>query len=549
MYYLKGLPREYFKKISRTESRARKTDKGDPMKDSQEKIEADALIIGGGIAGGTAALTLADEGALVILATRAKSLQESNTFYAQGGIVYEGKDLVADILAAGAGVSNPAAAKILASEGPGLVDEILINRLNVPFDADSSGLERTKEGGHGVARIIHCADETGRAIETALATEILNHPNIEVLLETTAVDLLTPAHHSKNRLAVYETLTCAGAYLLDQRTGQVARCFAPQTILATGGLGQIYQHTTNPEGARGDGIAMANRAGARIINLEYIQFHPTAFYRIGAPRYLITEMARGKGARLVDQYGNPIMDKYDPKGDLATRDIVARSLYKEMVATRASCVYLDLKSYIKREDILKDFPNIRKTLLPYGIDILEDLVPVVPAAHYSCGGVFADVETAETTVRNLFAVGEVACNGLHGANRLASTSLLEGLVFGRRAAAAILNAPIAPSKMYLNDILPWENFGNEEDDPSLIAQDLQNIRAIMWNYVGLERTTRRLARARVELSHAERLVEQFYQNAAISDSLLGLRNIARTAVLVAEAAWENKTSVGCHYRN
>jgi L-aspartate oxidase len=524
------------------------------MRKFRERIDTDVLIIGGGIAGGTAALELADAGIKVLLVSRATELSESNTRYAQGGIVYKAKEndsaekLSADILRAGAGLSNIKAVRILSREGPKLVERILIERLNVDFDRDGSELLRSNEGGHSTARIIYHADETGKAIESALVSAVMKHRNILVLPETTAVDLLTPAHHSSNRLAVYEPLSCVGAYLLDQRSGKVARCLARFVVLATGGLGQIFEFTANPEGARGDGIAMANRAGARIVNLEYIQFHPTAFYHIGAPRHLITEAARGDGAKLVDRHGTIIMEKYDPNGDLATRDIVARSIYQEMMATGASHVYLDFRTYIPKERILKHFPTIRETLQVYGVDILKDPVPVVPAAHYSCGGVLADVETGETNVKNLYAVGEVACTGLHGANRLASTSLLEGLVWGARSAAAIMANKTRHATGFLEDISPWQSLAEEIADPSLIAQDLRTIRGIMWNYVGLERTTPRLARARIELGQIERSVELFYQNSEMSDSLLGLRNIVRTAILVAKAAWENKQSAGCHFR-
>jgi len=519
----------------------------------KENIYTDVLIIGSGIAGGIAALSLADSGISVTLVSRTISLLESNSYYAQGGIIYKGeidspKNLINDILEAGAGIGNPKAAEIIAREGPTLVENILINRLNVNFDKSGHKLSRTREGGHSINRIIHHHDDTGKAIETALIKSISHHPKITSLSNITAIDLLTPAHHFSNKLAIYEPLSCVGAYLFDQKTGFVIRCIAKSTILATGGLGHIYEFTTNPNGARGDGIAMANRAGARIINMEFIQFHPTAFYHPEAPRFLITEAVRGEGARLVDSKGKPFMQKYDNKRDLATRDIVAHSIYQEIVSTGVNNVYLDLKSYIPRAKILKHFPMIRKTLLEYGIDITKQLIPVVPAAHYSCGGVYADVETGETNLKNLYAIGEVACTGLHGANRLASTSLLEGLVWGKRAAVAIQNRIDKLNKISLRDINPWQYSGNLDVDPSLIAQDLQTIKGIMWNYVGLERATSRLARARVELSHIERSVEQFYYNSKVSDELIGLRNIARTAVLVTEAAWENKQSIGCHFR-
>lgn len=523
--------------------------------DMEEEINTEVLIIGTGIAGCTAALELADAGIETTLITRTEKLFESNSYYAQGGIIYKGKGgedspdkLAADILTAGAGMSNKAAVDIISKEGPAMVEKILINKVGVDFDKNDGELSRTKEGGQAVKRIIHRADETGKAIEEALVKEILRHPKIHILANVTAVDLLTPAHHSEDRMAIYEPLSCVGAYILDQKTGKVDRCLAKQTILATGGLGQVYEFTTNPEGARGDGIAMANRSGARTVNLEYIQFHPTTFYHSDAPRFLITEAARGEGARLVDFRGQPFMQKYDKRGDLATRDIVSRSIYREMLATGADNVYLDLRSYISSEKIISRFPNIRETLLCYGIDILKDLVPVVPAAHYSCGGVYADARTGETTIRNLYAIGEVACTGLHGANRLASTSLLEGLVWGGRAAGSIKERIKDPVSIFMKSIKPWQTSDSKEVDPSLIAQDLKTIRGIMWNYVGLERTAPRLVRARIELGHAERSVEQFYQDGKISDALLGLRNIARTAVLIAEAAWENKQSAGCHYR-
>jgi len=522
----------------------------------KEKIETQVLIIGSGIAGCAAALELAAAGISSVLVTRAKDLFESNTYYAQGGIVYEGapgedspEKLAADIMTAGDGMSNPAAADIISKEGPGYVKKILIDRAGVDFDLAGGKLSLTREGGQKVARIIHHADHTGKAIEDALARAVANNPKIKIMAATTAIDLLTPAHHSENRLAVYEPLSCCGAYLLDQETGTVARCFAAKTILATGGLGRIYEFTTNPEGARGDGVAMADRAGVRTINLEFIQFHPTTFYHPASPRFLITEAARGEGARLCDKNGTPFMQKYDPRADLATRDIVSRSIYKEMLATGVKNVYLDMRSYIPPEKIANRFPNIKETLSAYGIDITKDLIPVVPAAHYSCGGVYADVLTGLTTINDLYAIGEVACTGLHGANRLASTSLLEGLVWGARAAQSIKEcAAIKPASAYWESIGPWKVSGDGVADPSLIAQDLQTINGIMWNYVGLERNAPRLSRARIELGHAERSVEHFYQNSTLSDALLGLRNIARTAVLVAEAAWANKKSAGSHYR-
>ncbi len=517
-------------------------------------IQTEVLIIGSGIGGGTAALQLADAGVPVTIVTRASEPADTNTYYAQGGVIYQGQNdapalLAEDIHRAGAGLCNPKAVKILAAEGPSRVEEILLKKLNVPFDYTTEGnLSVAREGGHGMPRIIHAADATGKAIEIALLKALQAHPNITLLTGHTAVDLLTPAHHSLNRLAVYEPYACVGAYLLNQRTGQVITALAKKTVLATGGLGQIYLRTTNPQGARGDGLAMAYRAGARVINAEFIQFHPTTFRHPQAPHFLISEAVRGDGARLVHADGEPFMQKYAPEWkDLAPRDIVARSIHHEMLARDVTNVYLDLHSYISRDRILHHFPNIRASCLQYGVDITRDLVPVVPAAHYFCGGVWVD-RWGQTTINNLYAVGEVSCTGLHGANRLASTSLLEGLVWGDRAARHIaprLNKQSAPNPA---DIPDWLDASTEEPDPALINEDMNHIRHIMWNYVGLVRTTHRLARAISELRNLEVEIERFYRATRLSDSLIGLRNAARTAIIVASAAWENKNSIGCHYR-
>jgi L-aspartate oxidase len=517
-------------------------------------IETDVLVLGVGIAGATAALELADRGLLVTVATRAAEPPESNTLYAQGGIIYRGagdspEALTEDILRAGDGHSNPKAAAILADEGPKLLKQVLLERVAVQFDrAEDGSLSLVREGGHSLPRIVHVADFTGRAIELALVKALIEHPNVRLLTGHTAIDLLTPSHHARNRLAVYEPQSCVGAYLYDQRQATVVRCLAKETILATGGLGQIFLQTTNPSGARGDGVAMADRAGARVINMEFIQFHPTTFYHEHAANFLISEAVRGAGARLVDMDGAPFMQRYAPEWkDLAPRDVVARSIHQEMLSHNLSYVYLDLRSYIPRDDILTHFPTIYESCLAYGVDITQDLVPVVPAAHYACGGVWVD-EWGRTTIEDLFAIGEVSCTGLHGANRLASTSLLEGLVWGHRAADWIhqhINSqrPIEP-----DEIPPWSDDGLEPPDQALISQDMSSIKHIMWNYVGLVRTTRRLSRALRELHHLETEVETFYWHTVLSDDLIGLRNAVRTAVIVASAAWENRTSMGAHYR-
>jgi L-aspartate oxidase len=518
-----------------------------------ELIETDILIIGSGIAGGSAALKLADAGYHVTVVTRAPESTESNTYYAQGGIIYKGENdtpelLAKDILHAGAGYCNPIAVQILSEEGPRLVKEFLIDRLDVPFDRSNQQLSLAREGGHSMPRIVHATDATGKSIEVALMHAVKEHPNITLLSGYTAIDLLTPSHHSSDRLTVYEPTSCVGAYLLDQTTGKVIRCLARQTILAAGGLGQIFLNNTNPIGARGDGIAMAYRAGARVINMEFVQFHPTTFYHPQAPRFLISEAVRGEGARLVNANGEPFMQNYDPEWkDLAPRDVVSRSIYHELLTRDVTNVFLDLRSYMSSEHIHEHFPTIYAFCKTYGIDLTRDLVPVVPGAHYSCGGIWVDM-AGHSTIDRLYAIGEVACTGLHGANRLASTSLLEGLVWGHRSAQHIIDHFKKHSIPPANEIPEWQELGSKQPDPALIQQDMTTIKQMMWNYVGLVRTTDRLERALRELRHLETEIESFYRVSILTDELIGLRNAVRTAVIVAMAAWENKSSVGCHYR-
>lgn len=519
-----------------------------------DPVESDVLVIGCGIAGGTAALELAEAGLSVVIVTRAPDARESNTWYAQGGIVYRGAGdspelLAEDIRRAGVGLCRPGAVEILAREGAALVDHVLIDELGVPFDRTPAGdLALGLEGGHSLARIVHAADATGKAIGEALLRRLETHRNVSLLSGHAAVDLLTPQHHGADPLAVYDAPSCSGAYVLDEAAGSVRRFLARATVLATGGLGQIYLRTTNPAGARGDGLAMGYRAGARVINAEYIQFHPTAFHHRNAPCFLISEAVRGAGARLVDERGRPFMEIYDPEWkDLAPRDVVARSIHNEMLSRGVPNVYLDLKSHISADDIRTHFPQIHASCLAYGVDPTRDLVPVVPAAHYSCGGIWVD-DRGRSTVDRLWAVGEVACTGLHGANRLASTSLLEGLVWGRRAAGDIAASLSSSDGMPGRDVAPWVPTGTEMPDPALVAQDMSSIKNVMWNYVGLVRTSRSLGRAIRDLRNLEVEIERFYRAAALTDGLLGLRNAVRVALIVTLAALENRESRGCHFR-
>jgi len=522
--------------------------------DHLEHVLTDILIIGCGIAGSVAALTAAeDRERKITIVTGAEVPWESNTYYAQGGIIGRGPQdtpelLVEDLMRAGDYLNHPKAVDILAREGPKFVEQFLVQRLGVEFaSSPHNALEYIREAAHSTERILHVADATGRAIEERLVAALKEQPNINILTSHTAVDLLTPAHHSRDPRAVYDPPACVGAYVLDQDTGQVRAYLAGKTILATGGLGQIYLHTTNPERARGDGLAMAHRAGARIINAQYVQFHPTAFYRRTAPRFLISETVRGAGARLVNARGEPFMHQYDPYWkDLAPRDVVARSIHREMLKTRTSSVYLDLKSVLPSEQIKERFPTIYAQCLEYGVDITQELIPVVPAAHYFCGGAWVDA-WGRTNIQNLYAVGEVSCTGVHGANRLGSASLLEGLVWGHRAGRHA-GRDLGDWLVTPEEIPPWRDTSLEEADPALIRQDVVTIQHIMWNYVGLVRSTRRLERALDDLTDLQREIHRFYRASRLTDGLLGLRNAVEAALIVAQAAWEHKESHGCHYR-
>jgi len=509
----------------------------------------DVLVLGTGVAGCAAALSAARAGASVTIVTRAAEAKESNTFYAQGGIVARPpgdtpERLAADIERAGDGLCSPEAVALLSREGPDLVQSLLVEELGVPFDRDGAGFHWTLEGAHSVPRVLHVKDATGAPIEKALIEACRKEKNIAWRLQTTAVDLLTLSHDSTNPTDRYHPPAVIGAYLLSRDGDGVTPQLARETILATGGLGQVYLHTTNPPGARGDGFAMARRAGARLLNLEYVQFHPTALVHAKG-RLLLTEALRGEGARITDISGRPFLKDYHPDGELAPRDIVARAIHERLLEKDEPHVLLDI-SHKKPDWIRARFPELVERCLEHGFDLTAGPVPVVPAAHYACGGVAVDGD-GRTGLGHLRAVGEVSCTGVHGANRLASTSLLEGLLWGWRAGRASARESERLRSRRIAHVRPWEP-EHEPVDPALIAQDWMVIRHTMWNYVGLVRSERRLDRARRILGELREEIENFYRRGTMSDALVGLRNGVQTALAIHRAASDNRVSKGAHYR-
>jgi L-aspartate oxidase len=522
------------------------------MNTRETDLQTDVLIIGCGIAGASAALEAAKSGLRVAVLTKTADLEASNTEHAQGGIVSFGPNddpelLKEDIVTSGDGVNDPEAVEILVREGRELVEKILIKELRVPFSRSApDSLDYAQEAGHSRRRILHVRDATGRTVEEKFIAAVKRLPLVTFFADHTAVDLLTVPHHSKNPVAYYRRPQCLGAYVLHNPTQMVKRFFARCTILATGGCGTVFLHTSNPPEAIGAGYAMALRAGARIVNMEYIQFHPTTLYRQDGDGFLISETVRGEGARLKTRDGRTFMKKYSRAGDLAPRDEVSRAIYEEMLNTNSSHVWLDLVSYAK-VDIKKRFPTIYRTCLEYGIDITREPIPVVPAAHYSCGGVLAD-GWGRTSLEGLYAVGEVSCTGVHGANRLASTSLLEGLVWGTRAARDIAGHFDSSRPYKLSDIHQWYYPKKEDEtDPALINQDWLTIRSTLWNYAGIIRTRKRLERAKSDLEYLRHRIERFYREARMDAKIVGLRHGIEVALMITHAALANPVSRGAHF--
>ena len=447
-------------------------------------FNTDVLIIGTGIAGLASAIKLAEKKINVTIVTREKKPEMTNTFWAQGGIIYSPKDLndqedlMKDIIKASAYTSNPEAAKILCTRSADIIEEILIHKSHTEFAKDAEGeLLFTKEAAHSRDRIIYQGDMTGKAIQISLLNYLHDEtrfPHVKFLTSHTAIDLITPNHHGVAITQRYEENQVLGAYFLDQQENRVRKILAKATILATGGIGALYLHHSNAEGARGDGHAMAHRAGAYVTNMEFIQFHPTTFYnRSSHRRFLISEALRGEGGRLINSRGEAFMKKYHEDAELAPRDVVSRAILEEMIKEKEDCVYLDITN--KDETYLKNrFPTIFSYCLENKVNMATGPIPVVPAAHYTCGGVKTDLK-GRTNLKSLYAVGEVACTGLHGANRLASTSLLEGLTFGYIAAEDILNQISQFQNYDLNLIKDWTS-GRDEVDLALIAQDQMTLK-------------------------------------------------------------------------
>ena len=512
-----------------------------------ETIHTDCLVIGAGLAGSAYALHAARAGRRVELLSLGAPL-EANSDWAQGGIIFdESSDpssLARDIMDASDGSSNPAAVEQLVREGPDALRELLLEDLAVGFDRDARGaLDRTKEAGHSARRIIHAKDATGHAILGSVAERVNATAGIMRRSGWVAVDLLTLSHHSTKPDDRYQPLTCFGAYVLSPETGRIAAIVAKKTILATGGLGGLFLHSTNQRGSVGHGVAMASRIGARLIDLEYVQFHPTVFYGRNAPRFLISEALRGEGAVLVDGQRRRFMDEIDPRGSLAPRDVVSRSIQQHLGETGEACVWLDV-SALAPNFLRERFPGIYRRCLAHGVDLTREPIPVVPAAHYSCGGIHTDLR-GRTNVRNLNAIGETACTGLHGANRLASTSLLENLVAARACAKADL-VELEAGKVSNPTPPPWQQ-PEREADPLLIRQDLELIQQTMWNYAGIIRSPRRLARAGQILRELREEITAFYRDCRPTRELIELRNAVQSALLVVHAASLNSASRGCHF--
>jgi L-aspartate oxidase len=515
-----------------------------PSSPSPPLIETDYLVIGSGLAGLTFALSASEHGRVLIVTKRAPA--DSNTSYAQGGIagVLDPSDMpethIEDTLRVGDGLCHRDVVEGCVREAP---EQILrfADDIGVPFDRDESGqFALGREGGHTARRIVHVKDTTGAAIQKALLDRVAEREDrIQMLQDHLAVDLLTTAKYGGK----YDgTNVVFGAYVLDQQTGEVRTIVSRAVVLATGGAGKIYLYTTNPDVATGDGIAMAYRVGARIGNMEFFQFHPTCLYHPQAKSFLISEALRGEGGILRLRDGTPFMPKYSDMKDLATRDIVARAIDAELKRTGDDYVLLDM-THLPPAFLVERFPMIHQRCLQFGIDMRVGPIPVVPAAHYSCGGVVVD-QHGRTNVSNLYAIGEASMTGLHGACRLASNSLLEAMVYGVRAASDVRDATVDRP----GNVVPWlAGEATSSDEAVVVSQNWDEIRRLMWNYVGIVRTDKRLARAKHRIDLIRNEIRDYYWNVLVSGDLIELRNIALVADLIIESAIRRQESRGLHY--
>jgi L-aspartate oxidase len=541
-------------------------------------LDTDYFVVGSGIAGLMSALHLSRHGRVLVVTKKDRA--DSNTNYAQGGIACvvasddTFEDHVRDTLEAGRGLCNEAVVRAIVGDGPDRIAEL--EQLGLRFaewiDEGERKYDLGKEGGHSKRRVLHVGDVTGRSIESVLLARLQAEPNIHIIEHAMVIDLITAgwldgkegrgSKGEKGRSEETKNIPslegcpkggvgsssgdrCVGAYVLESRTGEIFAVRAPYTVLASGGGGKVYLYTSNPDIATGDGVAAAWRAGLPIRNMEFIQFHPTCLYHPAAKSFLISEAVRGEGARLVDARGRTFMERYDERRELAARDTVARAIDTEMKTTGEACVYLDIRH--KGEAFLRRrFPTIYETCVGYGIDMARDLIPVVPAAHYFCGGIEAGIDGV-TALSGLFACGEAACTGLHGANRLASNSLLEALVCAHRMAETVAALP-TPAAVAKPEIPDWR-YGDavHSDEAIVVEHNWNEVRTCMWDYVGIVRTDKRLERARRRIRNLRQEIRQYYLDYTVTADILELRNIAAVGELIVRSAMQRKESRGLHY--
>ena len=525
------------------------------------EFNTDFLVIGSGVAGLSFALKVAEHGTVALVTKRA--MMESNTAYAQGGIAavlseVDSFDLhIQDTISSGDYLSNREVVDMVVKNGPDLINELIdlgvqfsLNE-NIQTDPDSSATgekyDLGREGGHSENRVIHADDMTGRAMGTVLVDHVMNHKNITVYENHIALDLITYSTRMRSGVVVKQhNADCCGAYVLDIKTKEV-KTFASQiTVLATGGAGKVYLYTSNPDVATGDGIAMGYRAGASVANLEFVQFHPTCLYHPDAKNFLISEAVRGEGGVLIDASGNPFMQKYDKLEDLACRDVVSRAIDSELKKSGAESVFLDISGK-DSEFVKKRFPNLYSKCMQFGFDMTKEPVPVVPAAHYMCGGIATDLN-GKSDINRLYAIGETACTGLHGANRLASNSLLEALVYADKAANQAIKELKEFGRNTYFDPPKWDDSGTtDSDEVSLVSHNWDEIRRFMWDYVGVVRSNKRLERALRRIENIQNEIRQYYWDFKVTSDLIELRNIATVAELVIKCAMKRKESRGLHY--